>query len=150
MGLGAQKVNADTAGHTQTEPAQPTAQGPQWSEIVAGIGTEYGGLSNLFGSGGIVDTALVQPTDAVVGRLGGLVPRFGGGLAPGPNPIPQPVNDSVNDPGIVQPTMPGQVAQNVAAVPGGYAAAAAQVQGLWKKIRGAFVPPGGPSAGASP
>ena len=143
VGVGAQKINADVAGLTSSEPITPSVQGPQWSEIQSGIGTEYGGLSNLFGSGAIVDTAIVKPTTAVVGRLGGLVPDFAGGLAPGPNALPQPVNDGVNDLGIVQSSMPGQVAQSVAAVPGGYAAAAAQIQGGWSKLKALFVTQGG-------
>ncbi len=146
VGPVADRIQADTAGHTHTGPDPVTAQGPQWSEIQSGIGTEYGGLSNLFSGEGIahiVDTAVTVPTDSIRGRLGGLVPRLGSVVGAGPTVTPdsaKPTNDSVNDPGIVQATTPGQVASNVANVPGGYSSAAAggvtaYVAGVWGSIR---------------
>lgn len=115
----ADQVQANTAGQTQAAPAPATAAPVQFSEILNGIGTEYGGLANLFhgeAPAQAVTTAL-DTTTATVGRFGGLVPEQVSSLfAPG-----APVrNDSVNDPGVAQQTMPGQVAADVAAVPGGY------------------------------
>lgn len=137
--LGANKINADVAGNTTSEPAEPTAAGPQWSEMLSGIGSEYGGLSHLFGETITpVETAVAIPTDSVRGRLGGLVPSGFGVLSPGPTAIPQPVNDGDNDPGVTQPSVPGQVAQDVAAVPGGFASVPASLSNGWAKVKGLF------------
>jgi hypothetical protein len=92
--LGANKVNADVAGHTSSEPKTPTVAGPQWSEIETGIGTEYGGLSHLFGTGlAPVVTDVTKATDATTGRLGGLVSLIkpvSNHAGPGPGFQPNP------------------------------------------------------------
>ena len=126
-GPAAAKITADVAGNTSHAPVIPTAMPVTFSEILNGIGTEYGGLHNLFGGSTVpVDTNVTIATDSTVGRLGGLVPAIHSVVAAGPALTPDssktgPVNDSVNDPGITQQTQPGQVARNVANVPGGYA-----------------------------
>lgn len=82
----AQKINADTAGHTQTEPAQTTAAPPSPSELLGGDS-----FSGLWQGGWhpealltAVDTALVKPTESLLGPNGGLIPRRTTGSAPGP------------------------------------------------------------------
>lgn len=118
INAGAQKINADTAGLTSSEPEAPTAQGPQFSEIMTGIGSEYGGLSHLFGDGmpkgsGTTDTSVTIPSDSVRGRLGGLVPALGSILQSGPAGTAQAVHDGDNDAGTPDNTLPGQVAADV-------------------------------------
>lgn len=89
---GAAKINADRAGLTQVDPPESTASAPTFPEILTGIGSEYGGLSHLFGDGlgavRPVETAVTVPTDSIRGRLGGLVPSRGSVVAPGPTVAP--------------------------------------------------------------
>ena len=119
----ASKMTADVAGNTSHAPIIPTTAPVQVAEILNGIGTEYGGLHNLFGGSlaTTVTTDIGAATDSTVGRLGGLVPAIASAVAPGPTVANNPSNDSVNDPGITQSTTPGQVATDVANKPGGYA-----------------------------
>ena len=119
----ANSMAADIAGNTSSQVAVPTAAPAQISEILSGIGSEYGGLSHLFGTGiNPVSTNLAQATDSTVGRMGGLVPAIRSVVAPGPGTLD---NDGDNDHGVPDLTLPGQVADNVAAQPGGYSSAQA-------------------------
>ena len=129
-GPAAAKMYADVAGNTSHAPVIPTTHPVTVSEIINGIGTEYGGLHHLFGGSTVpVVTDVTTATDSTVGRLGGLVPAIRSVVAAGPSLTPDsaktgPVNDSVNDFGTTEQSQPGQVARNVAAVPGGYVSTA--------------------------
>jgi hypothetical protein len=81
----AQRINASTAGmtHNPLTPSNPGAQQHAASavEVADLVPTEFGGLTHLFGGGGVpldqfrpVSTSLPETT-AVAGRLGGLVPN---------------------------------------------------------------------------
>jgi hypothetical protein len=90
--IGQKQMASTVAGNTSTETPEPTTAGPQFSEILTGIGSEYGGLSHLFGEGVAavkpVETSVTVPTDSTVGRLGGLVPKIKSVVAPGPTVQP--------------------------------------------------------------
>jgi hypothetical protein len=102
--LGAVKKNADVAGQTGSgDPTRVTRQSPPGATGVAeGARLATAGMDQVesLWSGGIhpelavgVHAAqdLVQATDSVVGRAGGLVPRLQSTVAPGPRPVVRPI-----------------------------------------------------------
>lgn len=83
-----QKINADTAGLTHVPEPPSVSTGapspPTLSEWVHGLPTHFGGLSQIFSDPmadvptevpEFVNTDLVQPTDSILGKLGGLRPN---------------------------------------------------------------------------
>jgi hypothetical protein len=95
--LGANRINADTAGLTSSELDVPTAQGTTFSEVLSGIGSEYGGLSGLFNDGipAAVNTSVAKATDSVRGPLGGLIPKRGSVVAAGPTVTPDSAKPAI-------------------------------------------------------
>lgn len=87
--LAANKINADTAGHTGDggegaagEPAAPTP-----AEILHGemnLGSVFSGGIHPEHIPAVVFDGIEKATDSVPGRLGGLKPAVGSVLAPGP------------------------------------------------------------------
>ncbi len=90
-----QRFNANVAGQThvvpnETPPGTPHAAQP--TEVVANIPSATGALDLILAGGShpeniippVVATNLTRASDSLAGKMGGLVPRFTGTLAPGP------------------------------------------------------------------
>jgi hypothetical protein len=89
--LSAQQINSDIAGLTHTGLDQAGAPAPPtMTEDLTHLGL-VSELDHVLSGGAhpesvwqMIDRSVVQPTDSLAGKLGGLVPRVGGALANGP------------------------------------------------------------------
>lgn len=89
--LSAARINADVAGLThgaEPNPGQPAP--PTLTEDLAHLGV-VSEIDHVLSGGThpesvfqLLDRSVVQPTDSLAGKLGGMVPRVGGVLANGP------------------------------------------------------------------